>query len=543
MFSNSERLSIPTIINALSIAALFLVFYFLVGFFTANAFHKIAIKGIFPESSSVKIFFAKDTHGYSDQLFFEAPIVGQETEQLILVPLSNRIIHKLKLDFPVKDRPIVLQQIVLHGFFQSKPAVVSFEKDKQARSVRQGRMLMPGDANFEIKSIQANKHVFVHIILPFTLALGCWFWFRAFDWRKFPAIQDVMSNQRARNTDNLQALDGLRGIAALTVLMEHTMFQFVGLGRAGVWLFFALSGFLLTRSFVLNPRIIFTAFGIRNYFVKRMKLLVPRFYLMGTVIFLLQGKIGAAMRHYFFVQGDGHFWTILNELYFYIFLPLIAFLCYFLFKQRHLFSMMFLVVLAVAWYYLCSEDWVSIYGLGAQHAPYFYVFLLGMAIGYFYYGIFRSSEGLQNFCNNWSQAIGISMLFSMLAFFIYSSKLGDVNAPLLALNFPLLSAVIAAMLILSSAIISEKSIYNRILSLSILRLVGIVGYSFYLIHPYAIAIFRATFEFMFVASMNDVLPNIFIMIGSLLVTMPIAMFTYSYIERPFLRNDVKKSRM
>ena len=536
MFSALHRLSFSTGINVAIIAALFIFFYYLVGFFTANALNQLSIKGVFPESGVMKISFAKDTHNYSEAIFFEVTIIGQKTEQSITVPLNNRVIHKLKLDFPVTLHSAELRQITFDSFFQSEPKVIDLIKGQDAASKGQGLVLTPSSSVFEIQPVETNRHFFVQAFVPLFLAFGCWLLFQSFDWRRFPAIEDVLNNQQSRNADNFQALDGLRGIAALMVLLEHTMYQFIGLGRAGVWLFFVLSGFLLSRSFVLNPQVMLTAAGLKKYLVKRIKRILPMFYVMVTIVFLLRGKVGAAMRHYLLVQGDGHYWTILHELYFYMFLPIIACACYFLFKQRYVFSMLLLTILAITWYYLGSSNWVTIYGLGRQHTPYFYVFLLGMTAGYFYYGIYSQSEKIQDFCQKWSYLLGVTVLCLMLVFFFYSSRLGIVDESFSVFKFPFASALIAAMFVLASAVLNNESAYNRVLSLPPLRLIGIVGYSFYLVHPYAIAIFRSIFEFAFLASPSDVLPGVIVMLASLLITMPIAMFTYSYIERPFLRS-------
>ncbi|MGH1428218.1 MAG: acyltransferase family protein [Arenicella sp.] len=537
MLSFLNRLSYSVVVNAISVAALFIIFYFLVGYFTANALSKVSITGVFPESGLVKVSIGKHTHDYSEALFFDAKIIGSKKEQSISIPLNNRVVHKLKFDFRTIQQSVELRQITLNSYFQSKPTTIHLTHQTHPVAKQTGVILTSSDSSYEVTSLTINKHFFVHILVPLCLAFACWLLCQSFDWRRFPAIEDVVNNQQGRNANNLQALDGLRGIAAFTVLLEHTMYQFIGLGRAGVWLFFVLSGFLLTRSFVLNPEKMLTIAGLKTYFVKRIKRILPMFYVMVTVVFLLLGKVDTAMRHYLLVQGDGHYWTILHELYFYMFLPIIACACYFLFKQRYLFSMLFLTALAVAWYYLGSSNLISIYGLGRQHVPYFYVFLLGMTAGYFYYGMYRQSEVLQQFCQKWGQVLGIIALGLMFVFFFYSSKLEMVDEVFSVFEFPFASAMIVSMLVLASAVLSHSSIYNRVLSLSLFRLIGVIGYSFYLVHPYAIAIFKAIFEFIFLAPPSSVIPGFFIMLGSFLITMPIAMFTYSYIERPFLRRQ------
>ncbi len=73
----------------------------------------------------------------------------------------------------------------------------------------------------------------------------------------------------AENSGRLDALDGLRGVAALMVVADHTWGWFRGVGASGVWIFFALSGFLLARPFIDNPRRVLSFAYMAGYFRRR----------------------------------------------------------------------------------------------------------------------------------------------------------------------------------------------------------------------------------------------------------------------------------
>lgn len=523
MFSLQEKSPAPLIINTVCIAALFAAFYLLLNFFTANTFNRIVITGTFPESTSIKVFYAKSTHDIDESFHTKIDIKGKQKIQSVKATLHNKIIHKLKLDLSSSYDNTHIDQVSLSGFFQSSPTVIKLNPETHKQS------------NLIISSVRSNKHLFTHLFLPMILTACFWLLLSNINWREIPAIKDLLNNQNSRNQNNLQALDGLRGIAALTVLFEHTLYQFAGIGRAGVWIFFVLSGFLLTRAFVLKPQDIFSKDGLSQYLVKRIKRILPMFYAMIFVTLLLRGEIASAMRHFLLVQGDGHYWTILNEMYFYIFLPFIAFACYFFFHNRHLLSIIFLVAVAAAWLKFGNADLISVYGLGIRHVPYFYTFLIGMAAGYFYYGVLPQSNRMKTWFMENSAIASISAFCLMLVFFFYASRLGTPTGETFVFKYPFLSSAIAALLILASAVINKKSAYNRILSFSLFRLIGIVGYSFYLIHPYAIAIFKAAVEFTFAAPASHILHGTVTMTGSLIIAMLLSIFTYSYIERPFLK--------
>jgi hypothetical protein len=67
-----------------------------------------------------------------------------------------------------------------------------------------------------------------------------------------PALSDIKRSEESQ-LGYRRELDGLRGIAALLVILDHTWWRFTGSGTAGVWIFFVLSGFLLSQPFVTKP--------------------------------------------------------------------------------------------------------------------------------------------------------------------------------------------------------------------------------------------------------------------------------------------------
>jgi peptidoglycan/LPS O-acetylase OafA/YrhL len=80
------------------------------------------------------------------------------------------------------------------------------------------------------------------------------------------------------------------------------------------------------------------------------------------------------------------------------------------------------------------------------------------------------------------------------------------------------------------------SVVCRILSLRVFRAVGIVGYSFYLLHGMAIEMYKGVADYYF-----GVLPeNLALALPVGLLTWLIAVFTYSLIERPFLARSASR---
>jgi len=86
-------------------------------------------------------------------------------------------------------------------------------------------------------------------------------------------VLDLILQDTSVNGTKYAALDGLRGLAVLTVFFSHSSgfrqrptpwTSFHGLGHIGVYLFFVLSGFLLAGSLLGERRA-----DTRDFFIRR----------------------------------------------------------------------------------------------------------------------------------------------------------------------------------------------------------------------------------------------------------------------------------
>src|SRR3954463_6186807 len=88
------------------------------------------------------------------------------------------------------------------------------------------------------------------------------------------------------NRSHFPALDGLRGVASLLVVIYHN-FGFINkyffFGWLGLDIFFVLSGFLIT-DILLNT--LDTKYYLRNFYVRRILRVFPLYY-ASLVIFLI----------------------------------------------------------------------------------------------------------------------------------------------------------------------------------------------------------------------------------------------------------------
>ena len=128
----------------------------------------------------------------------------------------------------------------------------------------------------------------------------------------------------------IRALDGLRGLAVLLVLLSHmslhginliATLDFSGIGKAGVYLFFALSAFLLTwQALQLEHKAIRSSRYWLGYAVRRVVRIYP-LYLVALIISLalfasgqnINPKItslGQLLKHLALLDGQHIFWAI-----------------------------------------------------------------------------------------------------------------------------------------------------------------------------------------------------------------------------------------
>lgn len=131
----------------------------------------------------------------------------------------------------------------------------------------------------------------------------------------------------------LAPLHGLRGMAVLFVLVSHFSnsglyllpVNLGGLGKVGVWLFFSLSAYLLTRQLVLElMRSAQRLVSIRDYLIKRFFRIYPLYVLLLLVNLAGDIDLAGLLRHLLLQEGRGELWAIPVEFKYYMVMPLIA---------------------------------------------------------------------------------------------------------------------------------------------------------------------------------------------------------------------------
>lgn len=136
--------------------------------------------------------------------------------------------------------------------------------------------------------------------------------------------------------DRFPALDGLRGVAALMVLITHSSnanmhlvpgLNLTGMGRMFLLLFFVLSAFLLTDQAVrAYTRGAYVAWSLA-YLLKRFFRIYPLFIAAVLIdVFLNRMATSEAINAFTLTIGKGIFWSIPPEFQYYFLIPILAYL-------------------------------------------------------------------------------------------------------------------------------------------------------------------------------------------------------------------------
>lgn len=387
------------------------------------------------------------------------------------------------------------------------------------------------------------------------------------DFFSSPLMDRLLAPFRDTNTrlpsssPNISALDGIRGFAALFVVASHTraFFFSTSQGAIGVYLFFALSGFLLSIPFANQPEKQPNVTHIRGYFIRRFLRIMP-LYSCVIIIYtaLYRPDLISMIQHFILIRGDIHFWSIPAEMFNYILLPIFVIIISKSFSQKKLvksFLIIFLMYFAVtAIYDIFLTKKLAILSLskGKEIRQKFYpgIFLLGSFSCYIYY-----NESIKSFLERKFITIFLDLAgISSLLIFLISSKLytnlwfffGFKNPPNAWAN-PYLYTLLTSILILS-AVINTNGVTGRIFRLKFLRHFGIVSFGVYLFHllymPLGGMLAELTMkkiysDFQFFAKLErTTLQHIFyflVFFFTTLLSYIISYFTYMIIERPFLK--------
>lgn len=343
-----------------------------------------------------------------------------------------------------------------------------------------------------------------------------------------------------RNT----ALDGLRGFAALLVIVEHSVaFGTYGIGRVGVYIFFILSAFLLSSQFIAKKAKAFEKKSIKSYFIKRLFRIYPLFALVVVIVSLLRFWYPLLIaKHLLLIQGDGIFWTIQQEVLFYFVLPLIMYFLYKLTEYRKLTGILATVCLIVVASVVVNPDvfgfqWavpgtIDEIRIRRWHLDVFLFGVLAAMLATLYPNIKKfftkkSMSLIADICGAlfvlWLVVANrntLGVIFqgqNKLLEFLGSSYPYGVNGSLVV--------SLVALLLMLVLLFNKKGLMFKIFSSFPLRFIGTISFSVYLVHDFIIEYFKAT---------NLVPAGAELFVVATVLSVIVAIPIYAFVERPFM---------
>ncbi|MDA1265189.1 MAG: acyltransferase [Planctomycetota bacterium] len=274
------------------------------------------------------------------------------------------------------------------------------------------------------------------------------------------------------------ALDGLRGVALLLVLLAHASnvgirpypsFDLSGCGRLGVFLFFVLSSYLLTEQLLREEELGRATTWLR-YAVRRVLRVLPVFLVWVLVYFALRRSVPVQPmdawtledvgRHLLLVRGDRHLWTIPIELRSYLAIPLV-----------------------IAGWVACGRRWVPTaamlvaLGIAARLAwPPDYPIALGPYVPIFLFGSLVAVTSDAPWSRRVAGVLGCAGLSGLV---LHVPALWGVDHRHFHLEFDRQAALCAALLV---GVLHGPDWLRRPFASAPLRFVGRVSYSAYLAH-------------------------------------------------------------
>lgn len=351
---------------------------------------------------------------------------------------------------------------------------------------------------------------------------------------------------------HIQALDGIRGLAIAMVLLfhlqsndnpagSHLIRLIVGIkeaGWAGVDLFFALSGFLITGILV---DLLGTEHFFRNFYVRRTLRIFPLYYGVLLVLYVVLRPTWHDDRQFYlllvYLQNTalwwhgpqpellqsltGHLWSLAAEEQFYLMWPIVVFLVR---DRRKLLWIAAALVLSV---------------------PLFRTFLWMHGVTYkvIYTSTFCRADSL--LAGSWLalavrsqlrerllRIAPITFWAAILACLVIAVTTGSfswrTNPVVATVGYSVLAVASTSLIVMA---LSIGSTTTSIMNLSPLRWLGRYSYGIYILHPMVGFLYAPFIE---THVHGKIASHVVTFLATLLVTLPLAWGSYNFYERRFL---------
>ncbi len=536
--NNSMRAFVFAVIVACIVFVLTHVFF-------QNTTSRVIVAGVFPADTLVTVHSLSGS-GKSSELdsFIIKAGAGKATRGGTRV--MNLPIKKLRIQFELEpdahkqlsnNKPLdfTLSQIQVikpyqnHYYYSGKYIAQGFQSSQSIDD--SGRRFTYGETQTVLDSRESIGEPNWLLVLGVTALffVAVFLLARNTSLLSLPAFEDMSLGNKISSSGEFNSINGLRGLAALLVILSHTAPEFESV-QVGLALLFVISGFLLSKPFVLDSQKIFRWDSIERYVVKRLKRILPMYYLYIFLIYVVTFEFDTAIRHFFFVQSAGHLWPMTQIFAFYMMLPFVLLLTSYTYR----FSRFLPVAILAVFIYLSvvyMGSWTPFYNGLYSHKFFLYAFFIGVLSSYIQYDWIAKYVS-PDWGNRWSrEALGI--VAALITFYIIAWSAPMKPSPEIfhwVSQFWLKCIVSAAIILL--ALNTPKTAFQWLISNWLFRSVGVIGFSFYILHGLGMQIFEQI-QIQYLASPNAGERSWEFLLGSFCVSYAMAVITYSFVERPF----------
>lgn len=286
----------------------------------------------------------------------------------------------------------------------------------------------------------------------------------------------------------IKGFDGLRAIAILLVFFSHKLDISQGLGRAGVWLFFVLSGFLIVRILARSRARIEdgqqdAAGALIDFFRRRTARIFPIYYLVlalaslaglfvtieafapgRAIYFWLYGVNFLQAAHADWIPEFGHFWSLAVEEQFYL---LAAPLLLLLPRRYALPACCTLIAIGLAAKARLHAAGASDITLYVDALSNFALLAYGGVIG------LLADRPLPARLSSGAAQAGVLAAYIGIVTFVADPLLGEIGVLLVGV-------------LLVQIYQNQQSWFARMLDGAPFRPIGLISYGFYVLHPFVV---------------------------------------------------------
>lgn len=359
---------------------------------------------------------------------------------------------------------------------------------------------------------------------------------------------------------HIPALDGLRGIAILLVMMLHfnvitspegvvdrVLLHGALIGWSGVDLFFVLSGFLITG-------ILYRSKGqpgyFRNFYARRAVRIFPLYYAALTAVFLvlpslfpssgILNEIRPEQAWYWTYLSNvrvatagfparltiGHFWSLAIEEQFYLAWPLVVFLL----PRKHILTVSIYMAVAA----LVLRIYLVIHGHGIAAYVLTPARMDSLALGSALAIIANQEGGLDRMGKYAAPVLGVTTVL-LAGVFILRRGLPSQDPVVQTVGYTLLSILFGALLV-TAVRTGPGTLLNRILTASPFVFFGKYSYGIYVFHqPISGLLKRSLLDHSYLSAVSPLMTQLVFTFMATLSSIAAALISWNLFEKHFLK--------